>query len=32
MAAGHKISVLYITGHWLDVNDEHDLQKARDFL
>ena len=29
---GHKISVLYVTGHWLDVNDEHDLQKARDFL
>jgi phosphoenolpyruvate phosphomutase len=32
MADGHKISVLYVTGHWLDVNDEHDLQKARDFL
>jgi phosphoenolpyruvate phosphomutase len=27
-----KISVLYVSGHWLDVNDEHDLQKARDFL
>jgi len=32
MADGHKISVLYVTGHWLDVNDEQDLQKARDFL
>jgi phosphoenolpyruvate phosphomutase len=32
MADGHKISVMYVTGHWLDVNDENDLQKARDFL
>lgn len=29
---GHEISVLYVTGHWLDVDDTSDLAKAREFL
>ena len=29
---GHEISVLYVTGHWLDVDDAFDLAKAREFL
>jgi phosphoenolpyruvate phosphomutase len=32
LGLGEKISVLYITGHWLDVNDAFDLAKARNFL
>jgi phosphoenolpyruvate phosphomutase len=26
------IGVLYITGHWLDVNDVYDLASVRNFL
>jgi phosphoenolpyruvate phosphomutase len=29
--AGHRIKVLYILGHWLDVNDHEDLARAADF-
>jgi len=29
---GHRPRVVYIAGHWLDVNDVVDLAKARDFL
>jgi len=32
MADGAEVSVLYVTGHWLDVNDAFDLAKAREFL
>ena len=32
IAKGHKPRVVYIAGHWLDVNDVVDLAKARDFL
>ena len=28
---GHKIRVLYITGHWLDVDNLQDLAKAQAF-
>lgn len=28
---GHKIRVLYITGHWLDVDNLDDLAKAQSF-
>lgn len=31
-ARGHRLSVVYITGHWLDVDDAYDLQKAQEFL
>jgi phosphoenolpyruvate phosphomutase len=31
IAKGHKPRVVYIAGHWLDVNDVVDLAKARDF-
>jgi phosphoenolpyruvate phosphomutase len=30
-AKGEAVSVLYISGHWLDVNDVFDLAKARNF-
>ena len=29
--AGHRIKVLYVHGHWLDVNDHLSLQQAGDF-
>ena len=29
--AGHPIATLYITGHWLDVDDAFDLAEARNF-
>jgi phosphoenolpyruvate phosphomutase len=29
--AGHRIKVLYVHGHWLDVNGIRDLQQAGDF-
>ena len=29
--AGHRIKVLYVHGHWLDVNDHGSLQQAGDF-
>ena len=29
--AGHPITALYITGHWLDVDDAFDLAEARNF-
>jgi phosphoenolpyruvate phosphomutase len=29
--AGHRIKVLYVHGHWLDVNDHASLQQASDF-
>jgi phosphoenolpyruvate phosphomutase len=32
LAAGHKIRVLYVTGHWLDVDDAFDLAKARNLM
>ncbi|MFQ5534265.1 MAG: phosphoenolpyruvate mutase [Sphingomonadales bacterium] len=32
VAAGHKLTVLYIAGHWIDVNDVYDLADARDML
>ena len=28
---GHKLRVLYITGHWLDVDNLDDLSKAQSF-
>jgi phosphoenolpyruvate phosphomutase len=28
---GHPIQVLYVSGHWLDVNDPEDLRRAVDF-
>ena len=31
VAAGHRVKVLYVHGHWLDVNDLADLQQAGDF-
>ncbi len=31
IAAGHRIKVLYVHGHWLDVNDHASLQQASDF-
>jgi phosphoenolpyruvate phosphomutase len=31
IAAGHRIEVLYVHGHWLDVNDHSSLQQASDF-
>jgi phosphoenolpyruvate phosphomutase len=32
MARGIAVSVLYITGHWLDVDDAFDLAKARNLM
>ena len=32
MASGAKLDVVYISGHWLDVDDAFDLAEARDFL
>jgi len=32
VAAGHRVRVQYITGHWLDVDDAFDLARARNFL
>jgi phosphoenolpyruvate phosphomutase len=32
VAAGQRVRVQYITGHWLDVDDAFDLAKARNFL
>ena len=32
VAEGHAPKVVYVTGHWLDVDDAFDLAKARDFL
>ena len=32
LADGNEISVFYVTGHWLDVDDLADLAKAREFL
>ena len=31
VAAGHRIKVLYVNGHWLDVNDHDSLRRAGDF-
>lgn len=31
IAAGHRVKVLYVHGHWLDVNDHEGLQQAGDF-
>lgn len=31
IAAGHRVKVLYVHGHWLDVNDHSSLQQASDF-
>ncbi|ADJ28131.1 phosphoenolpyruvate mutase [Nitrosococcus watsonii] len=31
VASGHPIKVLYINGHWLDVNNMEDLTRAGDF-
>ncbi len=30
-ADGHELSVVYVTGHWMDVDDRADLVKAREF-
>ena len=30
--AGHRLEVVYIAGHWLNVNDAFDLARARNFL
>ncbi|MEE9301203.1 MAG: phosphoenolpyruvate mutase [Alphaproteobacteria bacterium] len=32
LAKGTRIEVMYIAGHWLDVDDAFDLAKARNFL
>jgi phosphoenolpyruvate phosphomutase len=32
MAAGQKVQVQYITGQWLDIDDAHDLARARNIL
>jgi len=32
IAAGHRIGVVYVLGHWLDVDDAFDLARARNFL
>ncbi len=32
VAKGHPPRIVYITGHWLDVNDAFDLARARNFL
>ena len=29
--SGHKISVIYLAGNWLDVDDAYDLAEARNF-
>ncbi len=32
IAAGERVGVVYVAGHWLDVNDAFDLARARNFL
>ncbi len=32
IARGHDVRVLYVTGHWLDVDNQSDLEEARSFL
>ena len=32
MARGEDVRVLYITGHWLDVDNSSDLESAQKFL
>jgi NDP-sugar pyrophosphorylase family protein len=32
MADGHRIDVVYVAGHWLDIDDAFDLAEAGDFL
>lgn len=32
IAAGQDIQILYVTGHWLDVDNQSDLEAARSFL
>jgi phosphoenolpyruvate phosphomutase len=32
IARGEQIETLYVTGHWLDVDDAFDLAKARNFV
>ena len=32
VTSGNAPRVVYVTGHWLDVDDAFDLAKARDFL
>ena len=32
LEAGHTVTVLYVTGQWLDVDNAYDLAKAREFL
>ena len=29
--SGHRVQVLYVNGHWLDVNNPDDLRRAVDF-
>ena len=29
--SGHEISVIYLAGNWLDVDDAYDLAEARNF-
>ena len=29
--SGHAPEVQYISGHWMDINDVHDLSRAGDF-
>jgi len=31
IARGHPLAALYVTGHWLDVDDAYDLERAREF-
>ena len=31
VAAGRPIQVIYVRGHWLDVNSLHDLERAGSF-
>jgi len=32
IAAGHKVTVSYVAGHWLDVDDAFDLAQARNLI
>lgn len=32
IASGQDVQVLYVTGHWLDVDNQSDLEAARSFL
>ena len=32
IATGVSVEVLYVTGHWLDVDDAFDLAKARNVV